>query len=382
MKNFLYILLLSISACSPDNDYALLEKQSTSPAPPESMNLESEPSLNRNSANLIYTETFENSDLSNNPQAGDFYLEHAGDRNFRLEKNITRQGSTAGRFEINKNDKKIWGGHRTEMSQAQNTARAEGWYGFSQYFPDSYVSGSTGEVIGQWHDQADEGEHVDRSPSNTLLTGDGRIKWMARWDADKIMDSGYSDGLEYIDLGPIPKNKWIDWVIHIKYSHTNAGILEVWMNGEKVIDRVNMPNSYNDDAYPYFKFGVYKWNWGATSQKVIYYDEVRVGNENSSYDEVTTNKTNKTNSINMTVNSYTVGCVGEMEGTCLLVQEGDMIGTENWENFYFYDSIEGFTYEPGFVYGLIVKKTEVQNPPADGSSIRYELVKIVSKEKQ
>jgi hypothetical protein len=281
MKYILYILLFSSSAFSQNYHYALGEKQSqTTPEPPPPTPEE------RNTDNLILVETFENPDLNNDPQASDFYLEHAGDRNFKLEKNITRQGSTAARFEINKSDDKIWGGHRTEMSQAQNTARAEGWYGFSQYFPDSYVSGSTGEVIGQWHDQADEGEHVDRSPSNTLLTGDGRIKWMARWDADKIMDSGFSDGLEYIDLGPIPKNKWIDWVIHIKYSHTNAGILEVWMNGEKVIERVNMPNSYNDDAYPYFKFGVYKWNWGATSQKVIYYDEVRVGNENSSYDEV------------------------------------------------------------------------------------------------
>ena len=89
-----------------------------------------------------------------------------------------------------------------------------------------------------------------------------------------------------------------------------------------------------------------------------------------------------TNRVNMMVNSYTVSCVGEAEGTCLLVQEGNMIGTENWEYFYYVDSIEGFTYEPGYVYSLIVKKTEIENPPADGSSIRYELVRVVSKEAQ
>lgn len=38
---------------------------------------------------------------------------------------------------------------------------------------------------------------------------------------------------------------------------------------------------------PYFKFGVYKWEWETSaSQIVIYYDEVRVGNANNSYDEV------------------------------------------------------------------------------------------------
>ncbi len=88
------------------------------------------------------------------------------------------------------------------------------------------------------------------------------------------------------------------------------------------------------------------------------------------------------NEINMMVNSSTVNCRGEMEGTCLLVQEGDMIGTENWENFYYHDGIKGFTYEPGFIYGLKVKKTEVQTSVASGSTLRYELEKIVSKEAQ
>ncbi|MDX1426726.1 MAG: heparin lyase I family protein, partial [Salegentibacter mishustinae] len=163
MKKFHFILLLAIFACSPDNDEAIVEQQSTSSDTPESMNLESGPALNRDSGNLIYKETFENPELYNNPQAGDFYLEHAENHSFSIEENIVKEGSQAGRFEIKKSDSKIWGGHRTEMSQAQNTARAEGWYGFSQYFPTSYTSGSTGEVIGQWHDQADKGEHVDRS---------------------------------------------------------------------------------------------------------------------------------------------------------------------------------------------------------------------------
>ena len=38
---------------------------------------------------------------------------------------------------------------------------------------------------------------------------------------------------------------------------------------------------------PYLKFGVNKWGWGTSaSQKVIYYDEFRVGNAKSIYDEV------------------------------------------------------------------------------------------------
>ena len=82
------------------------------------------------------------------------------------------------------------------------------------------------------------------------------------------------------------------------------------------------------------------------------------------------------------VNSYTVDCVGVMEGQCLLVQEGDLVGSEDWEYFYFEDGIVGFDYEPGYIYNLLVKKVPVKNPPMDGSSIRYELIRILSKEKQ
>lgn len=91
--------------------------------------------------------------------------------------------------------------------------------------------------------------------------------------------------------------------------------------------------------------------------------------------------TGATGEANMIVNSYTVDCVGEMEGTCLLVQEGDIMGTEDWEYFYYVDSIDGFTYESGYIYELLVKKTPIENPPMDGSSIRYELVKVISKKK-
>ena len=90
---------------------------------------------------------------------------------------------------------------------------------------------------------------------------------------------------------------------------------------------------------------------------------------------------NGTKEIDMRVNSYTVECVGEMEGICLLVQEGDKIGGTDWEYFYYHDSIIGFDYEPGYIYMLRLKRKKIANPPQDGSSYEYELISIVSKEK-
>lgn len=75
--------------------------------------------------------------------------------------------------------------------------------------------------------------------------------------------------------------------------------------------------------------------------------------------------------------SQTVDCTGVAPMKCLQVKEKE---TDNWENFY--SNIEGFTYEPGFEYVLKVKTEKIENPPMDGSSIKYTLVQQVSKTKK
>ncbi len=41
--------------------------------------------------------------------------------------------------------------------------------------------------------------------------------------------------------------------------------------------------------------------------------------------------------------------------------------------------IHGFEFEPGMGYRLKVKETPVDHPPADGSSLRYDLVEVIEK---
>ena len=44
---------------------------------------------------------------------------------------------------------------------------------------------------------------------------------------------------------------------------------------------------------------------------------------------------------------------------------------------YFYRSIDGFSFVEGNSYKISVKVTDVEDPPVDGSSKKYELVKIL-----
>lgn len=84
---------------------------------------------------------------------------------------------------------------------------------------------------------------------------------------------------------------------------------------------------------------------------------------------------NPTDNVKMTIASEKQVAVGVAPMEVFLVKEGD--ATE-WS--FFYSNIEGFNYEPGYEYVIEVKKEAVEEPvPADASSIRYILVKEISK---
>ena len=77
------------------------------------------------------------------------------------------------------------------------------------------------------------------------------------------------------------------------------------------------------------------------------------------------------------VNSTKVDCVGVGPMTCLQIQKNESIIQDKWELFY--SSIEGFKYEPGFIYKLNVKEEQLENVPADAYSVKYTLVEILEK---
>ena len=54
------------------------------------------------------------------------------------------------------------------------------------------------------------------------------------------------------------------------------------------------PNCFNDKTGPFFRFGLYKWPWrytrdkhpSRTEHRVLYYDEIRIGDANAGYELV------------------------------------------------------------------------------------------------
>jgi heat shock protein HslJ len=67
-----------------------------------------------------------------------------------------------------------------------------------------------------------------------------------------------------------------------------------------------------------------------------------------------------------------VNCVGVAPQKCMQIKEDP---EDDWK--YFYDQIEGFNYEEGYLYQIKVAGETIANAPADSSTIRYKLVEII-----
>lgn len=81
------------------------------------------------------------------------------------------------------------------------------------------------------------------------------------------------------------------------------------------------------------------------------------------------------NTKTLYIDSEPADCVGVAPMKCMKVKESP---DADWE--FFYQSIDGFTYEPGYRYRVSVKITNVPNPPADAPDIRYQLISVLNKD--
>jgi len=205
------------------------------------------------------------------------------DYGFQLSSAVKRNGAKSARFEMRSSSDRI----RSEILKDEESEKNR-WFGNSLYLPSenwaSDLLPEGWEIITQWHALDDPGEPA-RFPPLALVVSKGRLSFQIYWSSKEINTNSNYAGKKIFDLGPVEKDKWLDMVYHINFSHNSDGVLEVWKNGVKVVD-FNGPNCYNDDSLPYMKMGIYKRGWNKITKRVIYIDEVRVGNGNATYKDV------------------------------------------------------------------------------------------------
>lgn len=78
--------------------------------------------------------------------------------------------------------------------------------------------------------------------------------------------------------------------------------------------------------------------------------------------------------LTLWVAPYWTDCVGIPDRKCLLVSSDP---AEEWE--YLFDGIDGFAFEPGFTWKLMVRRFPLPDSPGDGSTYRLVLIEVLEK---
>jgi hypothetical protein len=179
------------------------------------------------------------------------------------------------KYDLRSTDAIVSSSKRSEMQLAGTDAAetSERWYGL-RYWLEKYDADNGAESILQWHD----GDNT--TPPLSIQVQSGRMR---------VMQSFTSGNIPY-DLGPTTTGKWIDIVIHVKWSNTTNGLLEVWRDGVKMVSKSNART--NSKGGSYMKIGINKWSWApgggssTATQRIFYIDNFRMGNENAIYNDV------------------------------------------------------------------------------------------------
>jgi len=194
------------------------------------------------------------------------------------------QGKKAARFELRNGDPAIQNGTRTEISfpKPDDKDNLERWYAFALLFPGvDYDADNSDDVITQWH------QGGKASPAVSLRTKNNDLFLRIKPDVESK---------DKIELGPVDKDNWHYYVFHIKHSSGADGLIEIWRDG-KSLAKYNGANMYDlnsgDFHAPLWKFGIYKstWNKGGvsnTTKRVIYLDEIKLGDEQATLTDMMT----------------------------------------------------------------------------------------------
>jgi hypothetical protein len=206
--------------------------------------------------------------LENAQHCCDYSVQHSS---------LAREGSGSLRLEVRKTDPIVSSSIRSEVTMLTDVDEGERWYGFSVYL-ENWEEDPTGEHVFQWHPGSSSGSAVI-----SLFTNEDKFTLVHQ-------NGGSASSQEFArpQLGPLLKNQWVDFVLHIRWATDDRGLLEVWLNGV----RKYVYNGRTSWGGQYLKLGINKFCWvdqcgpSTTSTRVMYIDALRIGNEKANYSDV------------------------------------------------------------------------------------------------
>lgn len=189
--------------------------------------------------------------------------------------------------------------YRAEISLPHEKGFQERWYFARMLVPENWQidTGKGADIVMQWH--AIPGNWRATHP-NLNIAIQGR-NWYVRQHYGAAQDDPVRKNTKLET--PLETGKWVDWVVHARWSPRKNGLIEIWKDGKKVF-RFAGPNVYSTigvEYTPYLKTGIYHPEWNLNQPrkrkafdqevsppkgKTIYVSQLTVGSEAASYDDV------------------------------------------------------------------------------------------------
>ena len=247
----------SITACNITNE--------------EEINEESLHTLASSSSKFIFFDDFENGKPFSKA-----HNQELGSAHSLTSVAKPNSSGNAARFELRDNDPIVKGSRRSEVTIVKGSEGHIGkdtWYAFDLLVPNDYKDEDDGESFNQFYQ--------DGGPSGLLFIRNGKFTWRFFIDGQK----------KDYDLGKIEKGTWNNFVIHMVHSYGTDGLTELWLNDQMLMNVKG--RNMNNKPLPKWKMGIYKSKWGSqkttVSKRVLYFDNVKVGDKSSSLADMKNN---------------------------------------------------------------------------------------------
>jgi hypothetical protein len=190
--------------------------------------------------------------------------------NATIVTDLVRQGRYAARFRVGPDDKLSGSsGERSEVyASTGESAGTESWWGWSTYFGDDFnpTPNSFWNIFTQWHNSGTTGQANVHFEVDTTVTP---------WQIQLRSFGGLENQNERrFRLFELRRNRWFDFVFHVRWASDNTGFLELWVDGQLVLPRTFTPTLYAGQSV-YLKQGFYRAPSNVTS--VLYHDRMRRG---------------------------------------------------------------------------------------------------------
>lgn len=211
---------------------------------------------------------------------------------YAVTQSTTIKYAGAGSFhaEVRATDPEVHSGFRAELQGGNPTDQGNMWYGMAMYVEQSgggnWNPRPAGHIL-QWHPNNGSGSaslaiwgsegYFDITLNST---GSGSVCHQINGSCN-----GGGNGTNQFGAGtrkPIVTNVWHIVVFNVNWSNSGSGVVKVWIDGQLHFWQTGM--SWNPSTY--LKVGINRFLMEAGAPWIVYYDELRIGGPNATYNDV------------------------------------------------------------------------------------------------